>query len=377
MSVAVNVLPLPRQSRSIARFLRVPYGIYRSDPHWVAPLLMDLAKVFTDANPLFEHAEMQLWVAERDGRDVGRVAGIVDRQFNTTQGERTAFFGFFEAENDPGVSAALFDSVREWARSRGLTRLLGPMNPTSNDECGLLVEGFDQDPVLMMPYNPRYYPALVEGAGFRKAKDLLAFRLEVAKSPLERMQRIATICRRRNPGLVFRAVTKRSLTADLAKVKQVYNEAWESNWGFTPMTDSEIDFMADRLKPLLTEGYVWLAETATEPVGFMLAALNFNEAMKPLEGRLLSPALPRFLSYLLGWRHPKSTRVITLGVKEGWRGRGLESVMLAEGLKVGARLGVEWAEASWVLEENVKMRRVIELFGAHAYKRYRLYDRTV
>ena len=377
MPAPISVLALTHAARDVGRFLAVPYPIYRTDPHWVAPLEFDLRKVFTDANPLFQHATVQLWVARQDGRDVGRIAGIVDQNFNRVQNQHTAFFGFFESANDPAVAAALFDAVAAWARTQGLDRLLGPMNPTSNDECGLLVDGFDSDPVLMMPYNPPHYPALVEGAGFRKAKDLIAFRLEVANSPLDRLKRIAVICRKRHPEVSFRAVTKQTLTADLAKVKDVYNAAWETNWGFTPMTDAEIDFMADRLKPLLTPGLIWLAETEKEPIGFLLATLDFNQALKHLRGRLLTPGLLRALPYFLGWRRPDATRVITLGVKASWRNRGLESVMLVEGLNTGIRLGVTWSEASWVLEDNVPMRRVIELFGARAYKTYRLYDRPV
>lgn len=376
MNPLPRILPLPRSARAVGRFLRVPYGIYRDDPRWVAPLLFDLKKVFADANPLFGHAALQLWVATRAGRDVGRIAGIVDHHFNATQKQRTAFFGFFESEDDAAVSRALLDTVAAWARGQGLDRLLGPMNPTSNDECGLLVDGFDSDPVLMMPYNPRYYPGLLADAGFAKARDLLAFHIDVPRAPMDRLRRIADICRKRNPGITFRAVTKRTLTADLAKIKEVYNAAWETNWGFTPMTDEEIDFMAARLKDLLTPGLVWLVESGAEPIGFMLAVLDYNQAFKPMRGRLLSPGLFPALPYLLGWRHPNATRVITLGVKEGWRGRGLESVMLVEGLNTGFRLGVQWSEASWVLEENVKMRRVIELFGARVYKTYRLYDRA-
>lgn len=377
MSSQVRIVPLARQARAVDRFLEVPYDLYRDDPHWVAPLLYDLKKVFTDANPLFEHAEMQLWVAERDGRDVGRIAGILDRNFNQVQKSPTAFFGFFESANDPAVARSLFEAVRAWAKAKGLNHLLGPMNPTSNDECGLLIEGYDSDPVFMMPYNPRYYPDLLAAEGFRKAKDLVAFFIDLAKSPLDRLARLADKCRQRNPELVFRAVTKRTLEADLAKVKVVYNAAWEDNWGFTPMTDAEIDFLAERLKPMLVNGLVQLVESPEGPVGFLLATPDFNQAFKPLQGRLLTPRLFGFLPYALGWKVPTLGRVITLGVREGYRGRGLEAVMLSEGLKVGFRIGFTAAEASWVLEDNIKMRRLIELFGAHVYKTYRLYEQAL
>ena len=377
MSSAIQIVPVSRLGRGANRFLAVPYGIYGNDPHWVAPLLFDLKKVFTDANPLFEHAEMQLWVARRDGADVGRIAAILDHQHNRVQRDSAAFFGFYECANDAAVSAALFGAVFDWARARGLRRVLGPMNPTTNDECGLLVDGFDSPPLLMMTYNPRYYVELVAAAGFRKAKDLVAFYLDLAEAPLERLGRIAEKTRKRNPDLTFRPILRKTLTADLGKVKEVYNAAWEDNWGFVPMTDAEIDFMAARLKPLLAEGLVWLVESPTEPVAFMLAIPDFNEALKPLRGRLLSWQLPRFLPYALGWRHPRQCRVVTLGVKEQYRARGLEAVMLTEGFKVGFRLGFHGAEASWILEDNVAMCRMISAFGAHIYKTYRLYEREV
>lgn len=373
----VRVLPLPRDSRGIARFLRVPYGIYDGDPHWVAPLLMDLQQVFTPRNPLFEHADMQLWVAERNGRDVGRIMGLEDRSHNEVHNERTAFFGYYESGNDPAVATLLFEAVNEWAEARGMNRLLGPTNPTTNDECGLLVDGFDSPPAFMMPYNPRYYVDHFQSAGFTKAKDLLAFHIDIAGSPRDRLNRLAAICLKRNPGLRWRPVERRTLKADLALIKQVYNAAWEENWGFVPMTDAEIDFLADRLKPLLVPGLVCLMEHDGRPVAFMLAAPDFNEALQPLKGRLLSPALPRFLAHLFGWKHAKFCRVITLGAVKGWRGKGLEAVMLSEGFKVGFKLGFQAAEASWVLEDNVAMCRVIETMGGRVYKTYRLYERPV
>jgi hypothetical protein len=377
MNNHVEILPLSRDARQTLRFLKVSYRIYQDDPNWVAPLLMDLQKVFTDANPLFAHAEMALWVATRDGQDVGRIAGILDHHHNRTQKDQAAFFGFYECIDDAEVSHRLFDTVRAWARERGAQRLLGPMNPTTNDECGLLVDGFDSPPVFMMTYNPKYYIALLDREGFRKAKDLLAFYMDFSKCPLDRLARIAEKTRKRYPELVFTPVRKATLTRDLVKVKEVYNAAWQDNWGFVPMTDAEIDFMAGRLKPLLMEGLVWVAETATEPVGFMLALPDYNFAMQPLRGRLFTPRLLGALPYLLGWKCTPRCRVITLGVKEKYRNRGLEAVMLTEGFRVGLKAGFKDAEASWILEDNTMMCRLLETFGGRVYKTYRLYEREV
>ena len=377
MSPDFQILSLTRQPRDVMRFLNVSYAIYRDDPLWVAPLLDDLKKVFTDRNPLFAHAEMQLWVATRAGRDLGRVAAILDRAHVEAHHDPAAFFGFFECVNEPAVSRALFAAAADWARAKGLKRLIGPMNPTTNDECGLLVDGFDTPPYFMMPHNPRYYVDLVTADGFRKAKDLLAFHIDLSKCPLERLGRIAEKVKRRHPELRFRPVLRKTLMADLGKVKEVYNAAWEDNWGFVPITDAEIDFMAARLKPLFMEGLVCLAEAGDEPVGFLLALPDYNVALKPLRGRLLTPRLLGFLPYLLRWKYPPRCRVLTLGVKARYRGRGLESVMLTEGFKVGLGVGFTEAEASWILEDNVMMCRVIETIGGVAYKTYRLYERAV
>jgi len=377
MSTDIQIVPLSRNSRDVMRFLKFSYRIYGQDPNWVAPLLMDLKKVFTDANPLFDHAVMQLWLATRNGQDVGRIAGIIDRNHNRVANDPAAFFGFFESVDDATVSRRLFEAVFDWTRQAGLKRILGPMNPTTNDECGLLVDGFDSPPVIMMTYNPRYYVNQVEAAGFRKAKDLLAFYMDLDKIPMDRLRRIATKIKQRNPELVFRPVRRKTLQVDLTKIKEIYNAAWEDNWGFVPMTDAEVDFMAARLNPLLMEGLIWLAEAGSEPVGFLLAMPDYNIALQPLRGRLLTPKLLGFLPYLFRWKCPPRTRVITLGVKGSYRGKGLESAMLIEGLDFGIAAGVRESEASWILEDNVMMCRLLQTIGGRAYKTYRLYERQV
>lgn len=378
MSNQIEITALALKAGDVSRFLNVSYSIYKNDPLWVAPLLMDLEKVFTKANPLFEHARMQLWVAHQNGRDVGRIAGIIDDSYNRSDKIKpAAFFGFFESIDDPEVSRKLFSAVEGWAKQNGLNRLLGPMNPTTNDECGLLIEGFDSSPVFMMTYNPQYYVGLLEQDGFQKAKDLLAFHIDLAGIPMDRLTRIGNKVKARNADLNFRPVLRKTLKQDIAKVKEVYNAAWQDNWGFVPMTDAEVDFMAERLKPLLMEGLIWLAEAGPEPVGFLLALPDYNPALKPLKGRLLTPKVFGFIPYLMGWKRPTRTRVLTLGVKEKYRSKGLESAMLIEGLRVGFEAGVRESEASWILEDNVMMCRVIEAIGGRVYKRYRIYEKEL
>lgn len=373
----VQVWPLTRRGADLRRFLRLSYAIYRNDPLWVAPLMMDFKKIFTDKNPLFEHAEMQLWIAERDGRDVGRIAGVVDRQFNEYHRDRAASFGFFECITDRAVSQKLFAAVLDWARSKGMKRVLGPLNPTTNEESGLLVHGFDSSPVFMMSYNPPYYADLITTEGFTKAKDLFAYTFDLANAPMDRFERIAAKLSKRAQEIAIVAVTRRNLEQSLAQVKEIYNEAWQGNWGFVPMTDGEINFLAARLKPLLTEGLTYVARNSHEPVGFLLAMPDFNQALKPLKGRLLTPRLLGFLPYLFGWKVPDACRVITLGVKARYQGRGIETAMLAEGLRTGFRLGFRTIEASWILEDNTAVQRLIKLFGGKPYKTYRIYERAL
>lgn len=350
---------------------------YEKDPHWVAPLDSEVHAVLGPSNPFFKHAQGQLWLAIRGDRVVGRIAGLVDSFHNNIHGEQTAFFGFFESVDCIETARALFDTVSQWARSLGMTRLRGPMNPSINDECGLLVEGFHSPPVLMMTYNPPWYPKLLEESGFYRVKDLLAFDISVAEAPEARLRRLREGVVRRHPDLSLRPVTRQSLATDVPGIKQVYNSAWEKNWGAVPLTESEIDFMIQRLQPLLVEGLVWLAEHQGTAVGFLLALPDFNEALKPLRGKLFSAGVWKAIPYLAGWKKPAAIRLVALGVCEEFRGRGVEAAMLTETLWTCQRKGFTTCEASWILENNLPVQRVIEIFGGRRYKTYRVYDRDM
>jgi hypothetical protein len=377
VSADVRLVELRRDRAGIARFLEVPFAIYQLDPHWVAPILSDRAKVFGDENPFFAHARMTMWVAVRDGRDVGCIAVIIDDHHNERYREATAFFGFFEAVNDPAVSRLLFDAVRNFARQVGMQRILGPMNPSINEECGLLVEGFDSPPVLMMTYNPPYYVSLVEDAGLRGCKDLFAYHVDLDDSRLGRLDRLAARALDRLTDVTIRPVKKASLARDLAKIQEVYNAAWDENWGHVPMTAAEVEFMAERLKPLLDENLVLLAETEEQPVSFIIALPDFNEALGKLRGRLLSPRLLLALPYLVGLRRPRIVRVMAMGIKPEYRKRGLDAALFGGCLRASLRAGFVAAELSWVLDDNILMLRVGEMFGGTRYKTYRLYEGAV
>lgn len=374
----LQIVPLPdRGPKSLRRFEDVAHGLYRGDPHWVAPLFDEVLAILGTRNPFWEHAETQLWVARQGGRDVGRIAGIVDRTHNTVHRERTAHFGWFECVDDARVSAALFDVAFDWARQRGMDRVVGPMSPSINGECGLLVDGFDSPPVLMMTYAPRYHAALVERAGFAKVRDLIAFYIDHARCPAERLRRLGERVLKRHPDIAIRPVTKRSLKADVPHIKRVYNEAWEQNWGAVPLSSGEIDLLVERLGPLLIDGLVWLAESQGEVMGFQLILPDANEFLQPLRGRLLSPGLLKALPYLVGWRYPRTMRLVALGTRPEFRGLGIEAVMFARSLERAIELGFKGCEASWVLEDNLPVRRLIEVFEGRPYKTYRVYERAL
>jgi hypothetical protein len=366
-----------RRKADLSRFFDVADSIYAGDPYWVAPLRNDLAKVFQDENPFFRHGEMQLFLARRGGRDVGRIAAILDRNHNSFPGENVSFFGFFEGIDDAEVAGKLLDAAAVWGRERKMSVLRGPTNPTLNDEAGLLVEGFDSPPVLMMTYNPRYYVPLLEGQGFTKARDLLAYWFALEEKPLERLSRVAERFRKRESDILVRTVSKGGLAKDLLKIREVYNEAWEKNWGFVPMTPEEMDFMAKRLKPLLVEELLWLAEVkkpdgTLEPVAFMLMLPDYNVAIAPTRGRLLPLG---WLKFLLGVKKIKTVRVVTLGVKKPYRLRGVQSIMMADSLRFLLKKGYTGAEVSWLLEDNELVIGAVKLWGGKLYKTYRIYEK--
>jgi hypothetical protein len=375
----VTVEAIGRSKKELRRFFDVADRVYAGDPNWVAPLRDDVALVFADKNPFWKHAQIQLFVARKDGRDVGRIAAVLDRAHNEFHGETTSFFGFFECENDPEAANSLFDAAASWGGARGMTTLRGPANPSLNDEAGLLAEGFDSPPVLMMTYNPRYYVELFEKAAFQKAKDLLAYWFELGKKPLERLSRVADRFRKRESDIVVRTVSKGGLAKDLPKVREVYNEAWEKNWGFVPMTPAEMDFMAKRLKPLLVEELLWLAEAkkpdgTLEPIAFMLMLPDYNVAIARAGGSLLPFG---WLKFLLALKKIKTVRVMTLGIKAPYRLRGIQSIMMADSLNYLLKKGYTGAEVSWLLEDNEIVIGSVRLWGGRLYKTYRMYDRPI
>lgn len=359
-------------------FILFPYSLYKSDPNWVPPLIMERKDFLNPKkNPWFEFGTVELFLARRNGQVVGRIAAVNDPRYNEFHGTRHGFFGMFEAENDPGVARALFDAATTWLKAQGFATMLGPVNFSTNYECSVLVDGFDAPPVVMMSYNPRYYPDLYEACGFAKAKDLWAWELSSSVPPPEKVARIAEKIRTKE-GVVVRPVKLNDFTNEVRRIKDIYNAAWEKNWGFVPMTEREFDHMAKDMKQLVVPELLLMAEVKGEPVAFSMTLPDANVAFKAAGGRLTNFGLPIGLAKLiLASRKIKRLRLITLGIKEGFRKRGIDAILYLDTLKAARTLGYTGGEISWTLEDNHLVNRAIESMGGRKYKTYRMYERAI
>lgn len=372
----VTVTPA-QSSADREAFIRFPYELYRDDPNWVPPLEME-RRDFLDRkkNPWFEFGTAELFLARRDGKVVGRIAGVVDPRYNEFHETNLGFFGMFESIDDLAVARGLFDAAATWLKAQGFPEMLGPVNFSTNYECSVLVDGFEASPAVLMAYNPRYYPALYEGNGFAKAKDLWAFDLSSSAPPPEKVVRVAEKIRQRN-GVVVRAVRMSDFKAEVQRVKDIYNAAWEKNWGFVPMTEAEFDHMAKEMKPLVVPELLLIAEVKCEPVAFSMTIPDANFALKAAGGRLTRFGLPIGLIKLaLAARRIRRLRLVTLGIKEGFRRQGLDAILYLDTINAARRLGYSGGEISWTLEDNHLVNRAIESMGGMRSKTYRLYQRT-
>ncbi|RKH95914.1 N-acetyltransferase [Corallococcus praedator] len=373
----VQVTPVRGAADRMA-FIRLPYGLYRDDPNWVPPLEME-RKDFLDPkkNPFFDYAEVELFLARRGAEVVGRVAAIKNPRHMEVHGTKEGFFGLFECVNDAGVARGLLDAASAWLKARGIDRVLGPANFSSNQDWGLLVEGFDTPPALMMPYNPTYYLGLLETCGFTKAKDLWAWELSSSAEPPAKVARIAEKIRQRE-GITVRPVNLKDFPAEVARIKEIYNSAWEKNWGFIPFTEREFDHMAKEMKAIVRPELVLIAEVKGEPVAFSMTLPDANPAFKAANGRLTTFGLPiGLVKLVLASRRLKRLRLLTLGIKEGYRRRGLDAILYLDTLRTAKALGYTGGEVSWTLEDNHLVNRAIESMGGQRSKTYRVFQRPV
>jgi GNAT superfamily N-acetyltransferase len=377
VSSDVTITPV-QSAQDRQAFIRFPYSLYAGDPNWVPPLEME-RKDFLDPkkNPWFEFGSVELFLARREGKVVGRIAAVNDPHWNDYYKTKLGFFGMFESIDDVAVARGLFDAAASWVKAQGFAEMMGPFNFSTNYECAVLVEGFEAPPAVMMTYNPRYYDALYTACGFAKAKDLWAYDLSSSVPPPEKVVRVAEKIRQRE-GLVVRPIKMDDFAAEVRRVKEIYNAAWEDNWGFVPMTDHEFDHIAKEMKAVLRPELVLIAEVKGEPVAFSMTIPDANFALKAAGGRLTKWGLPiGLIKLLLASRRIRRLRLITLGIKEGFRKRGIDAVLYLDTISTAKRLGYSGGEISWTLEDNHLVNRAIEMMGGKKTKTYRIYQRGV
>ena len=351
-------------------FFLLPWRIYQGDGSWVPPLLLQVKESLdTRKNPFYRYSKLKLFLARKDGMPAGRVAAIVNSAHNEFHGEKAGFFGFFECINDPAVAAAVLTPAREWLAAQGMSVFRGPANPSTNHDCGMLVNAFDLAPQVMMPYNPAYYPALLEACGLRPVKDLLAYRIS-ADAFTPELCKLADHLERRS-GFVVRPIDMKHFEREAQLIREVYNSAWERNWGFVPVDDVEFTYLAHQMKTILEPSLALIGFVHDRPAGFSLSLPNVNEALARINGRLFPFG---FFRLMMAMKRIGSARNLLMGVIPECRKLGLDIVLYRHTIDAAKRLGYTWGELSWILEENADMRRVLEKIGASAYKTYRFFE---
>jgi hypothetical protein len=359
-------------------FIRLPWAIYRDDPAWIPPLLQERRDHLNPRkNPFFESADTRFWLALRDGRPVGRISAQVNHTYLRRYQDASGHFGMLEAEDSAETFQALLQAAEDWLRGQGMRRVLGPFNLSINEECGLLVEGFQHPPSMLMGHARPYYAARLEAFGYRKARDLLCYHYDARYDlPPEVAHLVQKTARTEN--LVVRPLDMRRYEEDLAVIMEIFNDAWSNNWGFVPMSAAELRHMARSLKPIVRPQSIAIAELDGEPVAMAIGLPNVNEAIADLDGRLLPFGWAKLL-WRLKVRTPKTARVPLMGVRKAYQGSMLGAALatsVIESIRRAQRdLGVEGGELSWILEDNLPMRHMIEYFGGVAYKTYRIYER--
>jgi len=359
------------------QFIKFPWRIYKNDPAWVPPLIIE-RRAFLDRkrHPFYQHGEAALFLAKRNGEIVGRTMASDDPNYNALHQSNVGCFGLFESIDDVDVATALFDSAADWLRRRGRSEIMGPIDYSTNYVCGLLIDGFEHPPTLLTAHNPPYYARLIEACGFEKEKDWYAWWFVPATAPLERLRPIAK-ARARKHSAKIRPIDLRRLTDESRRLSAVFNEAWKDNWGFVPFTDAEAEHMAKEMRPIIDPRMTLIAEVDNAPVAFVICVPDINVALRRVNGRLTRFGLPIGLLQLLYYRLKiRTVRFVALGVLEKYRRTGIAEMLVLQVMEEGARRGFS-GELSMTLEDNVLMNRFLEALGASKYKTYRIYRRSL
>ncbi|OQP57189.1 hypothetical protein A3860_11545 [Niastella vici] len=363
--------------KQLKAFIDFPHDLYEGDSNYVPELFIAQRDLLTPGkHPFHEHSKVQLFLYYKDNVIRGRIAAILNNNHNRFNNTTDGFFGFFECINDLHVADSLFSAAEQWLLEQGATTIIGPVNPTTNDPCGMLIDGFDKPPLAMMTYNKPYYTSLMEAMSLKKKVDLLAWDIskeEVGDRPLLLEERLLSRLRQKN--ITIRPVSKKDLENEAKNVREVYNAAWDKNMGFVPMTDKEFNYLAKDLKMVLDEQFCLIAEHNGKQIGFALAIPDINQILiKVRRGRLLPTGI---FKLLFNMKKINSIRVLALGVNKEYRKLGIEACFYAAIIRrVGARK-MQRAEASWILEHNEMMNKGIESINGKVYKRYRIYEKPL
>ncbi|GGF47432.1 hypothetical protein GCM10011611_62340 [Aliidongia dinghuensis] len=374
---AIEIVPVEGRAL-LNRFIRLPERLQRDDPHYIAPLHLERLEALTPKNPFFGHADVQFWIARKDGRDVGRISAQIDHQALAVRPDKTGLFGLIAAEDDPAVFQALVATAADWLRARGMQRMQGPFNLNINEEMGLLVDGFDKPPMLLMGHDRPHVGRRLEELGLRKAKDVLAYLYDITVDLPAGARRL--IDRPLPKEIVVRRLDLKRYNDEVRTITEIFNDAWVDNWGFVPLTEIETDHLAKSLKPLLDPRLVSIVEQKGEPVGFLVCLPNLNEAIRDLGGRLLPFGWAKLL-WRLKVSGVKTARVPLMGIKraasQGVIGKLLPFLLIDAVRKEAAGMGFTHVELSWILEDNLPMRHMNESLGGVAYKTYRIYEQPL
>ncbi|MGF1466585.1 MAG: hypothetical protein ACFCGT_10655 [Sandaracinaceae bacterium] len=360
-------------------FVRAAHVVFASDPAWVPPLELELRARLTPAkNPFFRRGEVSLFTAWRDGRLLGRVSAQLDHEHLRRYRDRTGFFGFFATVDDVEVGEALLDAARAWLRRRGMRRMRGPLSLHMNEELGLLVDGFEHPPMVLMSHSRSWQGRIAEAAGLAKAKDLWAWRFDVGAIPQRALRAWAQV--RELPEVRLRSVDPRRMAREIAVIQEIYNDAWKDNWGYVPATKEAVEQSARDLRLLLDPEMAFIAEVNDRPVGMCVCLPNLNEVIRDFGGRL-GPVRVGKLLWRLKVQRPHTARLMMLGIHADLRGQkryaGLSHALYVEVAKRGERRGVRWGELSWTLEDNARINLGIRSMGARVYKTYRIYEQDL
>jgi len=357
--------------KELNTFIKFPYHHYKNNPYWVPPLLVDQKVLLNPKkHPFYQHAKVQFFLAEKNGKTAGRIAAIIDYKHNEFHNEKTGFFGFFETIENYEVAEKLLSAARDWVKNEGMNAFRGPLNPSQNEDCGLLIDAFDSPPVVMMPYNPPYYADFIERFGLKKAMDLYAYYIDDKNPPPDKLVRVAEAVRKKE-NLTIRPLNLKNFKSETKKVWYVYNNAWSKNWGFVPFTEAEFDHIAKNLKQIAIPELALMAEINGEPVGFSLSIPDINQALIHTNGHLFPLGLIKLLWYS---KKIDMIRIIIMGVIHKYQKRGIDAIFYLDTWKNAVKKGYWRGEMSWILENNGIMNRSAKMLGGRIYKTYRIYE---